>query len=459
MNNRSVKLGNEDVKKLLIDLSLPAMIGMIVNALYNIVDTMFIGNGVGTIAIGALAIAFPIQMIIMAFGQMIGIGAAASVSINLGKGDVEKADNVAGNSFFAVVLLSTLIMIIGLVFLEPLLEIFGATKNILPYAKDYISVIFLGSIFLSVSMSGNNLIRAEGNAKVAMFSMLIGTGLNIILDPIFIYIFKLGIKGAAIATIISQFASFIFVISYLRSGKSILKIKFHNLKPDISILKEIFAIGSAAFGRQVAGSIVAIVINNSLKFYGTELDIAILGTVNKVIMFLYMPLFGIVQGMQPIVGFNYGAKKMKRVKETVKLSLIAATTLAGIGFIVSQTLSVPIMGAFSSDNDFIINGAEVLRVVVLMVPVVGIQIVGASLFQALGKAMPSLILSLLRQVILFIPLVIILPRFMGLPGIWRAFPIADFGATVVTAIFMINEMKKISLQDEKLKKLELECRE
>lgn len=458
MKNMSEKLGSEDIKKLLIQLSLPAMIGMIVNALYNIVDTIFIGKGVGTLAIGALAIAFPIQMLIMAFALMIGIGAAASVSINLGKGNVKRANNVAGNSFFAVVLLSIVVMVIGFLFLEPILKIFGATDVLLPYAKDYISIIFLGCIFLSVSLSANNLIRAEGNAKMAMFSMLIGTGINIILDPIFIYVFKLGIKGAAIATIISQLASFIFVIAYLWGGKSSLTIKLSDLKPNKSIIQEIFSIGLSAFGRQVAGSIVAIVINNSLKYYGTELDIAILGTVNKIIMFLYMPLFGIIQGMQPIIGFNYGAKSMKRVKKTVKLSIIAATVLSIIGFLFTQGFSVQIMSIFSNDKEFILNGAKVLKVVVLMAPIVGVQIVGAGLFQALGKAMPALILTLLRQIILFIPLVIILPKYIGIAGIWRTFPISDFGSFIVTIIFMINEMKKITLKDKGLEELKVQCK-
>ncbi|MCY6369974.1 MATE family efflux transporter [Clostridium ganghwense] len=449
MKERSTRLGTEEIKKLLISLSLPATIGMIVNALYNIIDTIFVGRGVGTLAIGALTIAFPIQMLIMAFALAIGVGAAAAVSINLGKGDTERADKVAGNSFLSAIVVGAMISILGLIFISPILTFFGATPEILPYAKDYISVIFIGTMFYAFSVSSNNLIRAEGNAKVAMLSMVIGTGLNIPLDYIFIFIFNMGIKGAAIATIISQFSSFIFVMTYLYSGKSLLKIKLHHLKPDISILKEIFAVGSAAFARQIAGSIVAIILNKSLSIYGTNLDIAILGTVNKITMFLYMPLFGVVQGMQPIVGFNYGAKKMDRVKETVKLSLMATTVIAIGGFLFSQIFSTPIMSAFSKEPEFIQNGADILRVVVLMVPVIGIQVVGSTLFQSIGKAMPSLILSLLRQVIFFIPLVIILPKYIGISGIWKSFPVADFGATVITAILMINEMKKLTMEQEK----------
>ncbi|MCY6355563.1 MATE family efflux transporter [Clostridium sp. ZS2-4] len=363
---------------------------------------------------------------------------------------MEKADKVAGNSFLVAIIIGACITVLGLKFISPILSFFGATPEILPYAKDYIYVIFIGTIFYMFAVSSNNLIRAEGNAKVAMFSMMIGTGLNIPLDYVCIFVLNMGIKGAAIATVISQFPSFIFVFSYLYSGKSALKIKLHHLKPDINILKEIFAVGSSAFARQIAGSVVGVVLNNSLKIYGTNLDISILGTVNKITMFLYMPLFGIVQGMQPIVGFNYGAKKMDRVKETVKLSLIGTTFMAVCGFLFSQIFATQIMGVFSTNTKFVQNGAAIMKVVVLMVPVIGIQIVGATLFQSIGKAIPSLILSLLRQVLLFIPLVIILPKYIGISGIWKSFPIADVGSTIFTALLMINEMKKITSEQEKL---------
>lgn len=451
MKDRSSRLGSEEIKKLLISLSLPAMIGMIVNALYNIVDTIFVGRGVDTLAIGALTIAFPIQMLTMAFALAIGVGGAAVVSISLGKGDKEKADKVAGNAFFSAIIIGAFITILGLVFISPILTFFGATPEILPYAKDYVFVIFIGTIFYTFAVAANNLIRAEGNAKIAMFSMMIGTGLNIPLDYVYIFILNMGIKGAAIATIISQFASFIFVLAYLYSGKSALKVKLHHLKPDINILKEIFAIGLSAFANQMAGSVVGIVLNNSLKIYGTNLDIAILGTVNKIIMFLYMPLFGIVHGMQPIVGFNYGAKKMDRVKETIKLSLIGTTFMAVCGFLFSQIFATLIMSAFSKDTQFIQNGASIMKIVVFMVPVIGVQVVGATLFQCIGKAIPSLILSLLRQVLLLIPLVIILPKYIGIAGIWKSFPIADLGSTIFTATLMINEMKKITAEQEELK--------
>ncbi|WIF95730.1 MATE family efflux transporter [Caminicella sporogenes] len=446
MNTRNHMLGNEKMSKLLLKLSLPATIGMIVNALYNLIDTIFVGRGVSPLAIGGLTIALPIQMIIMAFAQMIGIGTASLISRSLGAKDIEKADMASGNAFLAITILSTLTMIFGLIFIDPLLKFFGATEKLLPYSKAYLSVIFLGSIFYSFAVASNNIVRAEGNAKVAMFTMIVGTGLNIILDPIFIFVLKLGIKGAALATIISQFVSFLYILKYLYSGKSSIKVKLHHLKPNKEILKEIFSIGSSAFARQTAGSILAIIINNSLKTYGSNAAITIYGIINRFVIFLCMPIFGTVQGMQPIAGFNYGAKKIDRVKEVVKLSIITTTVLASFGALIAQIFPISIMKLFGLKDNLAIEGSKALRIVISMLPIIGIQIVGATFFQSIGKAVPSLILSLSRQLLFFIPIVLILPHFIGLYGIWLAFPISDILSTIITTSLVKREMKKISLK-------------
>lgn len=443
MNERSIQLGNEKISKLLFNLSLPATIGMIVNALYNIIDTIFIGRGVGTLAIGGLTIAFPIQMLIMAFAQMVGIGSASAISRNLGAGNVEKADHVAGNSFVAILILSSMLATLGLLFTEPLLRLFGASDTILPYAKDYITIILMGSVFFSFTVSSNNLVRAEGNAKVSMISMLIGTGLNIILDPIFIFTFDMGIRGAAYATILSQFCSFIFLTIYLFSGKSTIKVRWHHLKPDFSILKEIFSVGLASFARQVASSAVAIVVNNSLVFYGGDLAISVFGIINRVTMFLFMPMFGVVQGVQPIAGFNYGANKYERVREVVKLGVIVTVIYASISVLIAQLFPSAIFSIFTTDADLIAKGTPALRLVLLMLPIVGIQIVGGSLFQSLGKAIPALVVSMLRQTLILIPLLLTLPKIggLGLTGIWISFPLADFLSTATTGFLVMRELK------------------
>ncbi|MCK4260402.1 MAG: MATE family efflux transporter [Halanaerobiales bacterium] len=417
------------------------MIGMMVNALYNLVDTIFIGQGAGTMAIAGIAIAFPIQMLIMAIAQTVGIGSASIISRNLGAGDQRKAEETAGTSFTTVVFLSILFTIFGSIFLNPMLRLFGATDTILPYASQYMSIILLGSVFFSFAMSSNSLVRSEGNAKVAMFSMIIGTGLNIILDPIFIFGFNMGIRGAAIATVLSQIVSFIYLLAYFLSGKSMLKIRKKDLIPNFSLVIETFTIGGATFARTIAGSIVSIVINKSIIYYGTDLHIAILGVGNRVLMFMLMPLFGIVQGLQPIVGFNYGAKNMKRVKESLKLATIGATAMSTFSYVLLMLLTKPIFRLFTKDQSLILEGVPILRILVLVLPVIGFQIIAASLFQAIGKAVPALILTMSRQILFLIPAVLILPRFIGLDGVWYAFPLSDVLATVVTCIWLVKEIR------------------
>ncbi|HYE82060.1 MAG TPA: MATE family efflux transporter [Clostridia bacterium] len=442
MSDRSYKLENEKITRLLMNLSLPATIAMLVNALYNIVDTIFIGQGIGYIAIGGLTIAFPVQMMIMAIAQMIGIGAASVISRSLGAKDVEKADHAAGNSFLSVGILGIIICILGLTFIDPLLRIFGATDILLPYAKEYLQVILIGSIYFPFAVSGNNLIRAEGNAKAAMFSMLIGTILNIILDYIFIFPLDMGIRGAALATILSQAASVTYVLFYIYGGNSSLKVKLHHLKPNWPIIYEIVTVGFPSFARQASGSVIAIIMNNSLAFYGGELAISIYGVINRVTMFLFMPMFGVVQGMQPIAGFNYGAKRFDRVKEVVKLSIIITTIYASITALAGELFPGQIIGIFDDDPELIRNGVYALRIVISLIPIVGVQIIGAALFQSIGKARPSLLLTLSRQVLFLIPLVLILPRIfgLGLSGIWMSVPIADFFSTIITFILVRKEM-------------------
>ena len=441
--DRSQQLGSEKIRTLLIRLSMPATIAMVVSAMYNIVDSIFIGRGVGVMAIGGLTVAFPVQMAVMALAQMIGIGAASAVSRNLGANNREKARQVAGNSYIMAGLLGILICVLGLLFITPILRIFGATDVLMPYARDYLQVILIGSLYFPFVMSVNNLIRAEGNARVAMFVMLTGTLSNIILDYLFIFPMQMGIRGAALATIISQFLSLVLVLIYLNSEHSTLKTALHHMKPDWTIQLEILKVGSSSFGRQVAGSLMAIVLNNSLVFYGGELALSVFGVVHRVIMFLFMPMFGIVQGMQPIAGYNYGAKRMDRVKEVVKLAIIGTTAFATVSTLFGELFPGTIIRLFNDDPLLIENGTLALRIVIAMIPLVGVQIIGAALFQALGKALPAMVLTLSRQLLFLVPLVLILPRIngLGLLGIWIAFPLSDVLSTIFTTIMMRREMK------------------
>lgn len=450
--DRSQQLGSEKMIKLLVRLSMPATVAMIVSALYNIVDTIFIGRGVGYLGIGGLTVAFPVQMAIMALAQMIGIGAASAASRNLGAGNKEKAKRVAGNSYLSVILLGIVIFSVGTVFMTPILKMFGATATLLPYAKEYLQVILIGSIYFPFVVNANNLIRSEGNARVAMISMILGAVLNTLLDYIFIFPLDMGIRGAALATITSQFCSLIYVLYYFYGDYSMLKVKLKHLKPDMEIQKEILKVGSSSFARQVAGSLMAIALNNSLAFYGGDLALSVFGIVQRVMMFLFMPMFGIVQGMQPIAGYNYGAGNMERVRQVVKLAVIGISLMAFTSTFFGQLFPGHIIRLFNDSQEVIETGIKALRISIAMIPIVGIQIVGGALFQSLGKAVPALILTMSRQILFFIPLVLVLPRVagLGLLGIWLSFPLADFFSTIFTSFWVKREMDNLGEGNRKV---------
>lgn len=440
-NERQQMLANAPIGKLLLKLSVPATLAMIVNALYNIVDAIYIGQGVGFLGMAGLTVAFPIQMFILAVGQMVGIGGGALASISLGEGDSEKADNVAGNAYVLIVILGVLIMIVGSLLLDPILKLFGASADVLPYARDYMSVIFYGAVFFSFSVVGNNIVRSEGNAMVAMISMMIGAGLNIILDPIFIFVLDMGIRGAAIATILSQFVSFIYLLVYMYSGKSIFAIKPHHLTPHTAYMSEILQLGFPAFSRQVGGSILAIFLNTSIVQYGGDIALSAFGAINRIISFLFMPMFGVLQGFQPIAGFNYGARRFDRVRESIRIAQIVLIAMASFGWLIAQLFPTLIMRLFTPEQEVIDIGAKALRIIISAIPFVSIQIMSASVYQALGKAKPALFLSLLRQFILFIPLMYLIPAVtgLGLTGVWLTYPAADVISTIVS-IFMLSKL-------------------
>ncbi|HIH75006.1 MAG TPA: MATE family efflux transporter [Methanosarcina sp.] len=454
MDERSRMLADEKIGKLLFKLSVPATIGMLVQAFYNLVDTIFVGRAYGAEsiqAIGGIAVAFPIQMIGMAISLAIGIGGASIISRRLGERELEKAEKTFANLIFLSLFSSLTMTVAGLAYIIPLLKTFGATDTILPYALEYLEVILYGTVLFSLAMVSNAVIRSEGNAKVAMNSMLISGGLNVILDPIFIFSFGMGIKGAAIATVLAQAIGVLYVIRYFLSGKSILGFHFGALRPDRNIITEVFAIGMSPFTRNVSGSFMVIILNNLLAFYGGDLAIAVFGIINRLMMFTLMPMFGIIQGLQPIVGFNYGAKNFGRVRDTIKLAILATTCMSIAGFLILYLFPEQLFGIFSSDLQLITEGKSAVRVIVLATPLVGFQVVGAAFYQALGKAKPSLFLSMCRQMLFLIPLVIILPKYLNLSGVWAAFPLADALAFTVTVFMVIREFRLLAEKGENMK--------
>ncbi|MBU3216278.1 MATE family efflux transporter [Clostridium estertheticum] len=442
------KLGSESISKLLFKFSVPAITGMVVNALYNIVDRIYIGHikGVGSYALSGLAITFPISVIIMAFGMLIGIGACSVISIRLGEKNVEAADNILGNAVMLLTIISVVLGIFGVLFLNKILILFGADQNNLPYAKAYIQIILMGAVFQNIGFGINNIIRAEGNPKMAMFTMMFGAIINIILDPIFIFVFKMGIQGAAIATVISQVFNTLLVLRYFtaKNSGSVLKLKKINLKLNKYIVNDIFAIGVAPFSMQIASSLVAILYNKGLYTYGGNLAIAAMGILNSISMLIFMPIVGISQGIQPIIGYNYGAKLYDRVFKILKLAIIFGTCIAVIGFIVVQLFANQLITIFVGNNPELIKlGAHGLRIDLMVLPILGFQILGASYFQAINEAKTSMVLSVLRQVIVLIPIILILPLFLKLDGLWFSQPCADLIATALTAFFLAKSIKKL----------------
>jgi len=447
MKKQSTELGTEKISKLLVRLSLPAFIGMFVGSLYNVIDTIFIARGVGTVGVAALSIAFPIQMIIMAFAAAFGVGSASIISRRLGANRLEDANLVFGHmvwliGFFSIVMAGTASLL-----LEPLLKLFGATAQILPYAKDYLSIILLGSVAFSFAMATNNIVRSEGNAKTAMLTMVIAAVINLILNPIFIFGLGWGMKGAALATIIGQATGAIWLFLYFYKGKGSLTLKWIGWKPNFTIIKEIIIIGMPVFVMMASVSLMFVSVNWMLVTISTELQIAIFGIISRVIAFTTMPINGIVQGMQPIIGYNFGAKLVDRLNQTVKIGIVVATMIATTTWIIVMLIPEPLMGIFSTDQAVIKDGALAMAIIFMLTPIIGFQMVVAGLFQALGKAKIAFVLSLSRQLIFLIPFVLILPHFYGLKGVWMAFPIAD-GLAFLLAFIIISSTRKQLLKSE-----------
>ena len=439
------RLGEEKISKLLMEFSIPAIIGMVVNTLYNIVDRMYIGNikDIGGLALTGVGITMPIMTIIMSFGMLIGIGTSARISLKLGEHKREEAEKHLGNAFTLIIIASVLITIIGLVFMHKILGLFGASADTEVYAREYMKIIFFGTIFNMLSFGLNHSIRSDGSPKIAMLSMLIGAGTNIILDPIFIFVFGMGVRGAAIATVISQIVSTIWILYYFTKGKSNLKIKREYLSLDKAIVLSIFSIGVSPFSMQIAQSIVQVLANNALKTYGGDLAIGAMTIINSVAMIFMMPIFGLNQGSQPIIGYNYGAEKYKRVKQAVKSATIVATIIVSIGWIITQAAPHLLISIFNRDEQLVGIASTGMRIFLFMLPVVGAQVISSNYFQSIGKAKISMFLSLLRQVILLIPCLIILPKIFGLTGVWLAGAVADGLSSLITLIIFFMSVRKL----------------
>ena len=453
-------LGEEKISKLLLKFSIPAIVGMLVNALYNIIDRMFIGHipKVGNLAITGIGVTMPISTIILGFGMLVGVGTAATISIRLGQNKKDEAEKILGNAFTLIIIISLIITAIGLIWGKNILTLFGASDSTLVYAQDYMQIIFVGTIFNMLSFGLNHTIRASGSPNIAMASMLIGAITNIVLDPIFIFWLGLGVKGGAIATVIAQIASAIWGISFFLRGNANLRVKAKNFKLKKEFVLAIFAIGMSPFAMQVAASVVQVISNNALKAYGGDLAIGAMTIISSVNTFICMPIFGLNQGVQPIVGYNYGAKKYDRVREAIKYPQIFATIIAATGFLLIMFVPDVLVKFFNTDPALLEITEHGMRIFLLMIPLVASQIIRTNYFSCIGKAKKSMVLSLLRQVILLIPCLLILPRIplpsgevLGLTGVWLAGPVSDFLSVIITHIIFTAEMKTLGAENIEVK--------
>lgn len=433
VKEQSELLGTEKISKLLYKLSAPSFVAIAVAALYNLVDSIYIGRFVGTEGLAGITIALPIQMFIIAVAGGIGSGGASIISRLLGSGLKDEANTVLGHVISIVVIFSTLSGITGFIFQEPLLRSFGAGDIILPYAADYLRIILGGIVIFAFTLSVYNIVRAEGNARTAMYVMIASGFINIVLDPVLITGFELGIRGAAFATVISQAAAAAYMVCYFAGGLSSLSVSWRNFILQPYWMREIILVGAPSFTWQAAGSLMFLAVNKLLSAYGGDISIAAFGIISRLIMIFFMPVMGIVQGMQPIVGFNYGAGKTERVNEVLNLALRVTTYVSCSVFIIIMLFPGYLLRVFSTDTVMIAAGTEGMRLIFAASFLIGFQMVVGGFYQAMGKARQALLLSMTRQIIFLIPLVLILPILFGLTGIWMAFPLADIFSFLVTA--------------------------
>ncbi len=428
-------LGIEPIPKLLRRFSFPAIVGMMVNALYNVVDRIFIGNAphIGANGIAGITISFPIMIILLAMGVLYGIGGATLFSIRLGQNREDEAAVVLQNAVILLVGSGIVILIVGQLFLEPLLLLFGASEQILPYAKSYLSIILYGSAFSVTSMGMNHFIRADGSPKIAMLSMFLGAGTNIILDPIFIYGFGWGMEGAALATIISQFLSFIWVLSYFLGKRSRVRLKVREIRPKPQVMRMIMSLGIPPFSMQLVNSLLNVILNKTLMTHGGDLAISAMGIINSLQTLLLMPVIGINQGVQPLVSFNFGARKFDRVREAARLGIIWGTLVVTVGYIATRIWPEAMVGLFNREPELLALGTFALTRWFLLTPFIGFQVVGSSFFQAIGRSKTALVLILSRQGLFLIPAILLFGKYFGLTGILWAAPVSDGLSFLVTS--------------------------
>lgn len=436
----------ESISRLLYTYSLPAIVGIMVNAIYNIVDRIFIGQGVGSLAISGLAITFPIVILQAAFGMLIGIGASTRISIALGQKDKEKAERILGTSIILSLFFSLLFIGVSFTWLDEILRLFGGTDKTIPFAREYMEILIPGSLFSTLTYSFNNMMRSSGYPTKAMMVMLISAVLNAVLAALFIFVFHWGIRGAAIATVISMFTTTVLVMHHYFSKSSYIRFHRKNIKLDLDIAHHILSIGMSPFLMNVASCMVNVILNNALLKHGGELAIGANGVINSLSVLVVMGVIGFCQGMQPIIGYNFGAGNHHRMKQTLSLTIRVASVVTMTGFAMAMLIPKQIAMAFTTDPKLIELSVLGLRTTLLLMPIIGFQIVTSSFFQSIGMVKVSIFLSLSRQVLFLIPMILFLPNIYGLRGVWMATPFADFISAMFTLGILYYNRKVFTSQ-------------
>lgn len=445
MTVQEQKLAEEKPGRLIVSLAVPSAAAQLINVLYNIVDRMYIGHipGAGAAALTGVGVTFPVIMVVSAFSAFAGSGGAPLAAIALGKGDRNSAEKILGNAVAMLTVSAILLAVAFTIFMEPVLYLFGASTATIGYAESYLSVYLLGTLFVQYSVGLNTYISCQGHAKTAMLSVLIGAVLNIVLDPVFIFALNMGVRGAALATIISQAVSAVWVIRFLTSPRSGLRIRRTNIAPDGAVIRRIMGLGISPFIMQATESLIVIVLNNGLQRYGGDLYVASMTILQSVMQFVFIPVSGLTQGTQPIISYNYGAGNTGRVKQAFRIVLVVTVLLTIGSWLVTTLLPGLFAGIFTEDEDLIHLVEQVMPVFMGGVWLFGVQMACQSAFVGLGQAKISLFLALLRKVILLIPLSIIFPVFMGVDGIFRAEPVADITAALTTGLLFLLKFDRI----------------
>ena len=440
-NKATLELGTKPVGRLLVQYALPAIIAMTASSLYNMVDSIFIGQGVGALAISGLAVTFPFMNLSAAFGAGVGVGSSSYLSVKLGQKDYSTAQRILGNNVTLNVIIGLLFSAVSLIFLDPILFFFGASEQTLPYAREYMVIILLGNIITHLYFGMNAVLRAASKPREAMYTTIFTVVFNSLLDPLFIYTFDMGIRGAAIATILSQTVALVWQIRLFSDKSQLLHLKRGIYKLDNTIVKNILGIGISPFAMNATACLVAIFVNQRLLEYGGDLAVGAYGIANRVAFIFIMINFGVNQGMQPIAGYNYGAQNYDRLMRVLKLAMIAGTCITTSGFLVAEFIPHICVSLFTSDTELTELSVNGLRIMMAAMPIVGYQMIVTNFFQSIGKAKISIFLSLSRQLLFLVPLIGVLPLSFGVNGVWVAMPISDSFSALFALVMMVRYMR------------------